>query len=93
MTVKQWLEGVWGFNIHRWSRLTNVPAAYCVAGAAQNRVLIYEKSPQVIEPLISVDLENLPSAWDGAGWSTQVHSRVAGVHCQNPLGFIAYDMA
>jgi hypothetical protein len=93
MTVKQWLEGTWGFNVHRWYRLTNVPAAYTVANAARNRVLIYEKSPQIIEPLISVDLENLPSAWDGAGWSTQVHTRTAGVHTENPLGFIAFDMS
>ena len=93
MTVKQWLEGVWGFNIHRWARLTNVPAAFTVSGAVQNRVLIYEKSPQIVHPLIAVDAENLPSYWDGAGWSTTMHTRTAGVACENPLGFIAYDMA
>jgi len=93
MTVKQWLENVWGFNITRWNRLTAVPAVYRVAGAAGPRVLIYAKDPEIVEPLISVEMENLPSAWDGAGWSTQVHCRTAGVQCQNPLGFIAYDMA
>jgi hypothetical protein len=92
-TVKQWLESVWGFEIHRWNRLTAVPAAFRVAAVAGPRVLIYEKSPQIVEPLISVDAENLPSAWDGAGWSTTLHTRTAGVHCENPLGFIAYDMA
>lgn len=92
-TVKQWLENVWGFRIHRWNRLAAVPAAFRVAGVAGARVLIYSMDPEIVEPLITVDTEYLPSAWDGAGWTTQLHARTAGVHCQNPLGFIAYDMA
>jgi hypothetical protein len=92
-TVMQWLIDTWGFTVTRWNRLATVPAAYRVAAAIGARALIYERSPQIIEPLISVDGENLPSAWDGAGWSTTVHTRTGGVHTENPLGFIAYDMA
>jgi hypothetical protein len=92
-TVMQWLQDTWGFTITRWNRLATVPAAYRVANAIGARALIYEKSPQIVEPLISVDGENLPSAWDGAGWSTTIHTRTGGVHTENPLGFIAYDMA
>lgn len=93
MTVMQWIKMSWGFTVSRWNRLDLIPATMTVSGAQQNRALLYEKSAEVVEPLVSVDLEYLPAVWTGLGWETNVHARTGGVHCENPLGFLAFDMA
>lgn len=93
MTVMEWVKMAYGWNITKWNRLTTIPAGFAAGGVAVNRALLYENTPDIVEPLIPVDTEALPTSWDGERWRTVFHSRFGGVHCENPNGFVPFDMS
>ena len=88
VTVLDRIREEFGLRVHRWRKLNTANAA----GNAP-RSIMYEKSDEVVEGIVSQEPEQLPSIWTGLGWQTIMHARCGGVKLENAAGIIYADQA
>lgn len=88
VTVLDQIREEFGLRVNRWRKLN-------LANAAGNapRAILYEKSDEVVEGIVSQEPEQLPSIWTGLGWQTIMHARCGGVKLENTAGIIYADLA
>ena len=87
-TVLEVLRGRYpGINFrHEW-RCNNANA-----GGNNDRCVLYERSPLVIESVVSLEPTQLPPVWDGFGWETVTYARCGGVLMADTTGICYIDM-
>lgn len=85
-TVLEFLSDKYGVAFDRWSKLDTADSV-----GTGGRIVLYQKSEDVISPIISVEPEILPSVWRGTSWETVLHARCGGVRVENPKGILYAD--
>ena len=85
-TVIEFLSEKYGLTFDRWHKVNLADSA-----GTGPRVVLYQKSDDVVSPIISVEPEILPSVWKGTLWETVLHARCGGVRVENPKGILYAD--
>jgi len=89
MSLLTWLREQlpWLSTISEWRKLNTA------AVGGSGRVILYQKTPEVIRGFIPVSLEALPPIDERLRTVTIFHARCAGVHSANPTALIFCDNA
>lgn len=85
-TVLDFIEDKYDLTVHKYNRNDEADAA-----GTGPRCVMYQRDNEVLEGVISQDIEQLPSVWDGLNWRTIMHGRCGGVKSENPAGMIYLD--
>jgi hypothetical protein len=87
-TVLEVLRGRYpGVNFQHANRCTNANIA-----GNNDRNMLYQRDPMVIESIVSLEPTQLPPVWNGWGWETVTYARCGGVQIADQTGMVYIDM-